>query len=748
MNKIFTLFALLAVSFTFSQQKFTLVYEDDSKLITEIKENQTLELQNTVLNNQNYIDFKKTHKVTNLEKSNPQLPVYAKSIIIPSKGNATVNVIYSEFELIENVNVLPSKGNLKRNINPDDVPYEFGAVYSENKFYPENNVKLEEAFNLRSIRGQVVRVFPYQYNPITKTLKHYTKIQIEISYNKEIQGLNELESTEINPNDAQQFARLFLNPSKQIKYNQITESGDLLIITPASYLDSIQKLVTWKKEKGINTKVITVAESGSTALVVKALIQTEYTLNPNLKYVLLVGDHQQIPAFSYGTTQDNEQLWSDSYYGQLTGNDYYPELFIGRFSGTTTHVSTMTKRSFEYETNPSVGDWMEKGLGLGSSEGAGYGDEDQADWQHLRGLRTQLLNFGYQDVYEFYDGSRGQNDATGNPNASIILPAVNNGIGLFNYTGHGDLNTCITGNFGTSQINQAVNNGKYPFVISVACNNGTFTLGNCISESWLKATKNGTPTGAIAACGSSILMAWAPPMQTQDGMTDLIVQNDQNNLKYTLGGLFYNGQMSMLEDYPSAGIEVMQTWVFFGDPSVDFRSKTTQDLAVTYDTCLTNTNNQTIDFSSTEDNVLVSLTQNQVSLAKGTILNGTLSLNVSNIDPNLTIKVTCSKANFKPLIGSISFGSNCGTEVVTNSGEVKVYPSPASNKLTLDLGQTTQNLDYMIYDVTGKLVAEYHNNQLNSNLKEIDVQNLANGLYSIVIPSLQTEEKIKFVVLK
>ena len=38
-------------------------------------------------------------------------------------------------------------------------------------------------------------------------------------------------------------------------------------------------------------------------------------------------------------------------------------------------------------------------------------------------------------------------DANGNPNPSVISNAVNNGVSLFNYTGHGDLNTCITGNF-------------------------------------------------------------------------------------------------------------------------------------------------------------------------------------------------------------------------------------------------------------------------------------------------------------
>ena len=124
-----------------------------------------------------------------------------------------------------------------------------------------------------------------------------------------------------------------------------------------------------------------------------------------------------------------------------------------------------------------------------------------------------------------------------NPNPSVISNAVNNGVSLFNYTGHGDLNTCITGNFSSSHINSASNNGKYPFVVSVACNNGTFTSGTCISEVWQRASHLGSPTGAIAAAGSSILMSWAPPMATQDEIVDILVESYSDNQMHTIGAL-------------------------------------------------------------------------------------------------------------------------------------------------------------------------------------------------------------------
>ena len=42
----------------------------------------------------------------------------------------------------------------------------------------------------------------------------------------------------------------------------------------------------------------------------------------------------------------------------------------------------------------------------------------------------------------------------------MVSNAVNAGVGLFNYTGHGDQNTCITGNYNSTHINNASNNGS------------------------------------------------------------------------------------------------------------------------------------------------------------------------------------------------------------------------------------------------------------------------------------------------
>jgi gingipain R len=171
------------------------------------------------------------------------------------------------------------------------------------------------------------------------------------------------------------------------RYTPREEVGEMLIISGNSFTDEMEQFVQWKTEKGIKTTMVTKTEAGPTDTDIKNYISNFYSSHPDLVFVLLVGDHDQIPSHTYGPSGE-EELWSDSYYGQMTA-DYYPELFVGRFSGTSSDITIMVERTLEYEKNPAAGDWMTKAIGVASNEGAGYGDDGEADWQHARNIRTK-----------------------------------------------------------------------------------------------------------------------------------------------------------------------------------------------------------------------------------------------------------------------------------------------------------------------------------------------------------------------
>jgi gingipain R len=723
-------------SFLFGQD-FTAINDNDSETVI-VHQLKSKKLEKINFNTLEYINFKSTFKNTTDILGAPALPKFSASILVPDRGNVNIEILYGDFYEIENVNVLPSKGNLKRNVNPSKIEYEFGETYTKDAFYPGNLAKISNPFILRAERGVNITVFPYQYNPISKIIRVYENIQIKLHKDKKEQGINELSAASKSKPFNNSF---FLNAQTQ-KYTSIEENGDLLVICPDSLIETMQPFVNWKNQKGIFTKLVGTSITGTSALAIKNYIQNEYNSNPNLLYLLLVGDHAEIPAYIYGTS-GGEEIISDTYYGQLTGSDFYPELFVGRFSGNTAQIKNMVDRVLEYEKNPSAGDWMTKAMGIGSQEGAGIGDDNEEDWQHLRNIKNQLTNFGYNQVYEFYDGTQGEQDAPGDPNSATILPALNSGIGLLNYTGHGDINEMVTGSFTSLNVNNASNNGKYPFVVSVACNNGTFIYGNCLSETWLRAIKNGTPSGAIGACGSSILMSWAPPMQTQDEMTSILTESYPTNKKITLGGLFYNAQLSMLENYPGAdGDEVMQTWVFFGDPSTEFRNKITQELIVNHVSQIAQSEIQ-LNVSCNQELATIAVSQNNILLAKGTINAGNVNLTLPILTSNSPLTVTATKQNFKAYQGNIQVG-NGPLALDENDFELlSVFPNPTSDFIQINI-QCKSKTTITILDLSGNII-QSRDLQIGNSLDQIDLSALSSGIYQLKIESQKTQKLVKII---
>ena len=387
-------------------------------------------------------------------------------------------------------------------------------------------------------------------------------------------------------------------------------------------------------------------------------------------------------------------------------NDWYPDIYVGRFSPSNlTDLSTIVQRNLEYETNPDTTDYYLNAIGLGSNEGAGFGDDGEADWQHLRNIRNDLLNFGYQNVNEFYQGSQGGADADGSPNNSMISTALNNGVSIFNYCGHGDLNSFSTGNFSSTHISSASNNGKYPFVVSVACNNGTFTTGTCISEIWQRSSKLGSPTGSIAVAGSSILMSWAPPMATQDEIVDIIVEYYPNNQMHSFGALFYSGQMKMLDDYPNSGKEVVETWVLFGDPTTLFRSdipsnfvvdhSETEEIGLTSTTILCNV-----------ENAAVTLWNGDSLIGKSIALNGQVDFNFDSINTIDTLSIIINAYNKIPYFGQLRV-INPLEDFIGSSEGLIFGPNPmnSSGQLTLIFELLEDQETYFeIFNPLGQLI--------------------------------------------
>lgn len=517
-----------------------------------------------------------------LEKNAPELPKLTASVVIPDQAGMQVRVVASNYLDFPGVLIAPSKGVLTRDIDPSTVPYEFGPEYNSDQFFPGSLTGMRDPYIIRDVRGQTIIAYPFQYNPVTRVLRVYYDITVEI-YKASDNGINPLVTGMGKKQLPQDFAsvlnRHFLN-FDAMSYSPLEEYGNLLVISYGSFMDAIRPYVEWKIAEGYQTELINVDSIGTTAAQIKTFIADYYTAH-GLTHVLLVGDGPQIPT----NTGSGLGGPSDNAYGYIVGNDHYSDVFIGRFSAeNVAQVETQVQRTLDYEKNPQYleDDWYTTVTGIASSQGPG--DDNEMDYEHIRNQQTQLLAYTYTLNPELFDGSQGGNDAPGNPTPALVATEVNNGTSLMLYTGHGSKTAWSSSNFSNTNVNQLQNAGKLPFIWSVACVNGEFMTGSpCFAEAWLRASQNGQPTGAVAFLGSTINQSWNSPMEGQDEMTDILAESYPDNIKRTFAGISMNGCMKMIDSYGSDGKNMADTWTVFGDPTIMVRTSAPTAMTVTND---------------------------------------------------------------------------------------------------------------------------------------------------------------------
>jgi len=483
------------------------------------------------------------------EKGQPALPRICRSVVIPNASRVGVRVISANYYDLEGVNIAPSKGVILRSQNPEEVAYTFGPVYEEDQWFPSQAVTHSDPYILRDVRGTVVMVQPYQYNPVSKVLRVYTGVTVAVDRLPGVASVNVLPQSYSKPCKAfqQLQQRHFLNFNSG-RYSPLDESGEMLIITYDSFNSNIQPLATWKNSQGINTTVVNVSSIGNNSSSIKTYISNFYNSH-NLSFVLLVGDGPQVTSPMVSGSA------ADPAYSQIVGSDHYPEVMIGRFSASTAaQVDTQVQRTIEYEQLSHTEPWFWKGTGVASNQGPGhYGEYDD---DHMDKIRNDLLANGYTEVDRIYDPYG---------TASQVSTAINSGRGIVNYCGHGSTTSWGTTGFSTSNVNNLTNDNKLPFITSVACLNGNFYSSTCFAEAWLRATHNGEPTGAIGMYASTISQSWNPPMDAQDEIIDRYVDKSYN----CYGTLCFAGGCLMMDRNAGYyGYNEFDHWTVFGDPSL------------------------------------------------------------------------------------------------------------------------------------------------------------------------------------
>jgi len=501
----------------------------------------------------NAVELKALHGSPVLTKGAPEMVKFSTALVIPDNAKMKIEVSDVVFKDIPGVDIAPSKGVINRSVNPATIPYKYGKEYKQDAFFPGNLAELAQSYYIRDNRGQSVLLYPFQYNPVTKVLRVYTQMTVKV-----YRSGDDVKAPKVHKVGSQNdgefrnvFARHFLNFNDS-KYTPVPDGiGRMLIVSYSSFVSTMSSFVSWKQSCGYTVDIVDYSTIGSSAAL-KTYVANYYNTN-GLTYLLLVGDHAQVPTSS--TTAGD----SDNNYGYITTPDKYLDIFVGRFSAeTTAQLQTQIDRTLWYERDlASTAAYFKKAIGCGTSEGPGH--DGEYDYQHVNNMLTDLSNNGYTTYTNHQSGGTTAN----------LSSLINAGAGIILYCGHGyDTGWSCGWTFSSTNVAALTNNYMLPFIFNVSCVTGNFKSITCFCEAWMRSTYNNLPIGAIAIDGSTINQDWIPPMDAQDEMVDLLAAQS----KRTFGGVTVNGMFKMQDIDGTSGQNMADTWVCFGDPSLQLRT--------------------------------------------------------------------------------------------------------------------------------------------------------------------------------
>jgi len=131
-------------------------------------------------------------------------------------------------------------------------------------------------------------------------------------------------------------------------------------------------------------------------------------------------------------------------------------------------------------------------------------------------------------------------------------------------------------------------------------------------------------------------------------------------------------------------------------------------------------------------------------------LSFTLKNNISNTSVNFTVnngvKVNHSSNQLTLSTGTDSVAVvTAGINSLSLNNNISIYPNPSSNMVTIEVLNATENCTYKAYNTLGQ---EVKSGNLTQTTNQINVQDLTNGVYNIVVSQKDKTSTSKIIVQK
>lgn len=466
-------------------------------------------------------------------------PFRVDAFAVPEGCTAVVETVDSAF-VDYDCRLAPARRIPEKGTAAEGVVKEGGQNASQGGFYPRKVA-------VAAWRGSVYRgreicnvvVNPVQYDAAANKARAYTKITYRVRFVPKAgaRAMAGAPATKpvILPAD-NMLGNITMNGASAkagdmaVKATGVAagdDTRDYLIISVDKYAEAVDRFAAWKELLGFRVHKVLKGSWNSDA--VKAEVEKAYAENPALYYLLIVGDHDDVPGQYMEHHADDGDFsvhYTDLYYGCMDGEcDETPDIYRGRLSvSSPEEAATVVDKIIGYEKRPPTdAGFYERGVNcadyLDNDNGVADDYEDRRYVQTAEEIRAYMLGQGkdvervYSTNYEITPKYWNRNYFSfGEPipedmlkpafawdgNEGDIRRAINSGVFYVLHRDHGLVDCWENPYFSVKHVDMLQNGDLLPVVFCVNCDNGAFQA-DCLAERFLR--KQGG--GAVAVIAAS-----------------------------------------------------------------------------------------------------------------------------------------------------------------------------------------------------------------------------------------------------
>ncbi|MDP8208071.1 MAG: C25 family cysteine peptidase [Candidatus Electryonea clarkiae] len=479
------------------------------------------------------------------EEGKPSVPVTSRTFRLPPGKIARIEIRDAEYKTFSDVDYAAYLGGTTLE--------ELGQITSSSDFwYPGTIADITTPSYYHDFHVSNLVAYPVQVNTALREVRVYDRMEVDIRFEDDSdQDLSHQQPTAISRTFLPWYRQFLDWDENELDEYELYRGGVQVVMRDEEELwDALAPWIEWKLQKGWELDFLTDEDVNFTASSIRSELRDRYEEN-KFDFVVIIGD-------ANGDFSTPSSGYADYYYQLMDNDDIYQDVIVSRISVLDVEdVENYVDKVLSYERDPYMDEtgWYLNGACL-----AVWGYHPGESIACCEYVKSELENIGYSQVYFETQEHRQQPwFALGN--------FINNGITYYSFSG------AIGDGLQLNQIHELSNDNKLFVAMELAERTAYWHIENeCISEAYIRANDDGTPTGAICSFGlTTASVHWS----FMDGITTGAAYAALRMRLPEIGQMLWGGQAAIWNSHHpdwATGNYCYRNFadqsVMFGDPTV------------------------------------------------------------------------------------------------------------------------------------------------------------------------------------